>query len=121
MWIKRDFRITKIVNDYNMSNAVERLRKYEAPTPSRWREEAEWRRANKAWLRRSQTVAMKMLDRMDEMHWTQQRVAAMLGCSQQYVSRIVKGSENLSLEMLSKIEDVLGVNVFYDLHHDKQR
>lgn len=95
-----------------MGNAVERLRKFESPTPSRWREEAEWRRANQAWLRRSQTVAMKMLDRMEEMHWTQQRVAGLLGWSQQYVSRMLKGSENLSLEMLSKIEDVLGVKVF---------
>lgn len=95
-----------------MSNAVERLRKFESPTPSRWREEAEWRRTNQAWLRRSQAVAIKILDRMEEMHWTQQQVAAMLGCSQQYVSRIVKGSENLSLEMLSKIEDLLGLKVF---------
>ena len=95
-----------------MGNSVERLRKYESPTPSRWREEAEWRRANKAWLRRSQMLAMKILDRMDEMKWTQQKVADLLSCSQQYVSRIVKGSENLSLEMLSRIEDELGVEVF---------
>ena len=95
-----------------MGTAVERLRNYQSPTPSKWREEAEWRRANRAWLRRSQAVAIKMLDRMDEMKWTQQQVAEKLGCSQQYVSRMVKGRENLSLEMLSKIEDVLGVIVF---------
>ena len=98
-----------------MSSAVERLRKFESPTPSRWREEAEWRRANRAWLRRSQMVAIKILGKMEEMNWTQQKVADLLGCSQQYVSRIVKGSENLSLEMLSKIEDVLGVTVFASL------
>lgn len=95
-----------------MGTAVERLRKFQSPTPSRWREEAQWRRANRAWLRRSQSVAMKMLDRMDEMKWTQAQVAEKLGCSQQYVSRIVKGSENLSLEMLSKIEDALGIEIF---------
>lgn len=95
-----------------MGKAVERLRKYESPTPSRWREEAEWRRANRFWLHRSQAMAIKMLARMDEMKWTQLQVATMLGCSQQYVSRMVKGSENLSLEMLSKIEDVLGIEVF---------
>ena len=98
-----------------MSSVVERLRKFESPTPSRWREEAEWRRANWAWLRRSQMVAIKMLGKMEEMKWTQQSVANLLGCSQQYVSKIVKGSENLSLEMLSKIEDVLGVEVFTSL------
>ena len=60
-------------------------------------------------------VAIKILGKMEEMNWTQQKVADLLGCSQQYVSRIVKGSENLSLEMLSKIEDVLGVTVFASL------
>ena len=55
---------------------------------------------------------MKMLDKMEEMKWTQQQVADKLGCSQQYVSRMVKGSENLTLEMLSKIEDILDISVF---------
>lgn len=96
----------------NMGTVVERLRQYQSPTPSRWREEAEWRRANRSWLRRSQAVAMKMLDKMEEMKWTQQKVAEMLGCSQQHVSKIVKGSENLTLEMLSKIEDTMGIKVF---------
>ena len=95
-----------------MGTAIERLKKFEAPTPSKWREEAEWRRANRVWLRRSQAVAMKMLDKMEEMNWTQQQVADRLGCTQQYVSRIVKGGENLTLEMLSKIEDSLGVELF---------
>lgn len=95
-----------------MGTVVERLRQYQSPTPSRWREEAEWRRANRSWLRRSQAVAMKMLDKMEEMKWTQQKVAEMLGCSQQHVSKIVKGSENLTLEMLSKIEDTMGIKVF---------
>ncbi len=57
-------------------------------------------------------MAMKMLDKMEEMKWTQQQVAEKLGCSQQYVSRMVKGNENLTLEMLSRIEDVLDISVF---------
>ena len=112
MWIKTVSWTTRRVNSIIMGKAVERLRKFESPTPSRWREEAEWRRANRVWLRRSQMVAMKILGKMEENHWTQQQVADMLGCSQQYVSRIVKGSENLSLEILSMIEDNLGVKVF---------
>jgi ribosome-binding protein aMBF1 (putative translation factor) len=95
-----------------MGTAVDRLRKYQSPTASKWREEAEWRRANRAWLRRSQAIAIKILDKMDEMKWTQAQVAEKIGCSQQYVSRIVKGSENLSLEMLSKIEDALEIKIF---------
>lgn len=97
-----------------MGTAVERLKKYESPTPSKWREEAQWRRANRSWLRRSQAVAMKMLDKMEQMGWTQQQVAEKLGCTQQYVSRMVKGSENLTMEMLSKIEDNLDIHIFSD-------
>ena len=97
-----------------MGTAVERLKKYEAPTPSKWREDAQWRRANRSWLRRSQAVAMKMLDKMEQMGWTQQQVAEKLGCTQQYVSRMVKGSENLTMEMLSKIEDNLDIHIFSD-------
>ena len=55
---------------------------------------------------------MKILDKMQEQRWTQAKVAEMLECSQQYVSRIVKGGENLSLEMLSRIEDALEIEVF---------
>lgn len=103
-----------------MDKMIEKLKKYLSPTPSRWREEAEWRRANQAWLRRSQIVAMKMLDRMDEMNWTQQQVANLLGCSQQDVSRIVKGGENLSLEMLCKIEDEMGIILFQPSNKDSE-
>ncbi len=95
-----------------MDNPIERLKKYQSDEPSKWRDEAEWRRANRAWLRRSQKVAMKLLDKMEEMNWTQQQVAERLGCSQQYVSRMVKGGENLTLEMLSNIEDALGIVIF---------
>jgi transcriptional regulator with XRE-family HTH domain len=34
-----------------------------------------------------------------------------MGCSQQYVSKILKGKENLSLETLSKIESALGIAI----------
>ena len=43
---------------------LSRLKEHESATPSRWRENAEWRMANKSWLRYSQRIAMMMLDRM---------------------------------------------------------
>ena len=35
-------------------------------------------------------------------------------CTQQYVSKILKGKENLSLETLSKLEDALGISLILD-------
>ena len=90
-----------------METIANRLRRHSSTTPSRWREEAEYRLANKSWLRHSQAIAMRMLDRMEELGITQKALAERLGCSQQYVSKILKGGENLSLETIFKIEEAL--------------
>ena len=54
---------------------------------------------------------MMMLDRMEELHMSQKRLAELMGCSQQYVSKVLKGQENLSLETLSKIERCLDLRI----------
>ena len=90
---------------------LSKLHERQSPTPSKWRENAEWRIANKSWLRYSQRIAMMMLDRMDELGLTQKSVAEKMGCSQQYISRVLKGTENLSIETISKIESALGLKI----------
>jgi transcriptional regulator with XRE-family HTH domain len=72
---------------------------------------AEYRRENKSWLCYSQHIAMLMLDKMEELGLTQKALANQMNVSQQYVSKVLKGRENLSLETLSKIEDILHISV----------
>ena len=95
-----------------MKEIVDNLKQYQSTTPSCWREKAEWRLQNKTWLRRSQHIAMLMLDKMEEMKLTQKQLAEQMGCSQQYVSKVLKGQGNLSLETISKIEDCLNISIF---------
>ncbi len=90
---------------------ISRLRDHQSATPSKWRENAEWRMQNKSWLRYSQRIAMMMLDKMEEMNMSQKQLSEMMGCSQQYVSKVLKGQENLSLETISKIEVCLGIQI----------
>lgn len=45
------------------SATISRLREHQSATPSRWRENAEWRMKNRSWLRYSQRIAMMMLDK----------------------------------------------------------
>lgn len=90
-----------------MSEIIKKLEQHQPATPSKWREKAEFRLANKSWLRYSQHVAMMMLDKMEEIGLNQRGLAERLGCSQQYVSKILKGRENLSIENICKIEDAL--------------
>ena len=90
---------------------LSKLNLHTSETPSKWREKAEWRNANKAWLRYSQRIAMMMLDKMEELGLTQKSVAERMGCSQQYVSRVLKGTENLSIETISKSEKALDLEI----------
>lgn len=97
-----------------MKEVIARLKEHQSTTPSKWKEKAEWRLQNKSWLRHSQRIAMKMLEKMDELGLTQKQLAEQMGCSQQYVSKVLKGRENLSLESISKIEDCLNISILQE-------
>ncbi len=90
---------------------ISKLKAHQSSTPSKWRENADWRTANKSWLRYSQRIAMMMLDKMEELGMTQKKLSELMGCSQQYVSKVLKGQENLSLETLTKIERCLQISI----------
>ena len=90
---------------------IKKLNEHRSTTPSKWRENAEWRMANKSWLRYSQRIAMMMLDKMEELGLTQKSLAQRMGCSQQYISRVLKGTENLSIETIAKIERALEIEI----------
>ena len=62
-------------------------------------------------LRYSQHIAMLMLDRMEELEMNQKQLAEKMNCSRQYISKVLKGRENLSLETLAKIENALGISI----------
>ena len=94
-----------------MNSTIEKLNAHKSSTPSKWREEAQYRVENRAWLKHSQMIAMRVLDEMENKGLTQKEFAQRVGCSQQYISRILKGKENLSLETISKIEAALGASI----------
>lgn len=84
------------------------LESHQSETPSKWREEAEWRRENWSWLQYSQRIAVMLLSYMKRENLTQSAMAEKMNCTQQYISKILKGSENLSLETLAKLEQATG-------------
>lgn len=92
------------------------LEAHKSETPSAWREEAEWRRDNWSWLRHSQMIAVKVLLQMKQLGLTQKALAERMNCTQQYVSKILKGKENMSLDTLTKLEDALSIRLINDEH-----
>lgn len=74
-----------------------------------WKDRADYRKENRAWLRKSVDIALRILDALDKMSMTQAELAKRLNVSRQHISKIVKGQENLTLETIARIEEVLGV------------
>ena len=100
---------------------IEFLEAHQSETPSKWREEAEWRRANASWLRHSQKIAVKVLIQMKQENLTQKILAERMNCTQQYVSKILKGKENMSLDTLTRLEDALGISLVFDEQETRVR
>lgn len=92
-----------------METIIRKLKKHKSATPSKWKNEAKNRRESKRWLTYSQEIAMFLHDKMEELGLTQTALAERMNCTQQYISRILKGQENLSLETITRIEDAIGV------------
>ena len=63
------------------------------------------------WMSYSQMIAAIMRIRMEQFGMTQKALAVKMNCSQQYISKVLKGRENLSLETLCKIENALDVKI----------
>ena len=93
--------------------AIDRLSRYQSDTSSKWQEEEKKRRSAKkqGWLQYSRRIAIKIAMEMKLQGLTRQDVATRMGCSPQYVSRLLKGEENLSLETICKLEDALNVAI----------
>ena len=77
-----------------------------------WLKKARYRKENRAWLRKSQHIAVRILSVLDEKGMQQKELAEAMDVSPQQVSKIVKGKQNLSLKTISKLEAVLGVKLF---------
>ena len=66
-------------------------------------------KSEERWKNNSLAIATVMSSRMVELGLTQRTLAKKMNCTQQYVSKVLKGRENLSLETMCKIEDALDI------------
>lgn len=92
-------------------NILNNLNKIASKDVSSWLEKAKEREANKEWLAKSAKIAIKILRELRAKKLTQKWLAEELEVSPQYINKVVKGQENLSLETISKLERVLGITL----------
>jgi transcriptional regulator with XRE-family HTH domain len=76
-----------------------------------WKEIARWRAENIQWLEMSFSIALYAIDEMDRQGITQKELAARMKVSPQQVNKILKGSENITLETIAKLNQALGIQL----------
>jgi ribosome-binding protein aMBF1 (putative translation factor) len=69
------------------------------------------RKENKEWIKKSTQIAIKVNSAIKMQSISQKQLAEKLHVSAQYVNKMLKGSENLSLETISKLERALGIQL----------
>ena len=70
-----------------------------------------WRRDNEYWLKYARYITLQVLRAMDDQSITQVELAKRMGCTQQYVSNLLKGSSNMTLETIARLENALGIDL----------
>lgn len=99
-----------------MSN-IDRLRAISTPAEEDWFKIAEEWDKEDAYLEKSARIAVAVLSVLREHKMTKQELAIKMGVSAQYVSKIVKGNENLTLETISKLEKALNIKLISVTDH----
>jgi transcriptional regulator with XRE-family HTH domain len=84
---------------------------------SGWLEKAKWRQENEDWLDISFNIAIKVASTLSANKKTgtfpksQVELAEAMGCSAQYVNKLLRGQENLQIETICKVERILKIKL----------
>lgn len=74
---------------------------------------------SRAMLREAQSIALKVLDRLDELNWSQRELAKQLEVSPQQITKIVSGQENLTLATQTKLQELLDIPILASYYEKK--
>lgn len=74
---------------------------------------------NRAMLRESQQIALKVLLKLDELGWSQKDLAKAMDVTPQHISKIVSGKENLTIETQIKLQNILDIPVLASYYEKK--
>lgn len=103
-----------------MSILEEKIKNLAANNPtSNWREKVAFRKENKAWLKKSSRIALRILDALDDRGWNQSDLAKALGVTRQQISKLVKGQNDFKLSTITQLEKALEIRLQAILAEDE--
>lgn len=95
-----------------MKESVSKLNNLSKGQVSNWKEKATFRLKNRKWLKYSSNIARRIAASLEERKdLNQKTLAELLNVKPQYISKVLKGEENLTLETISKLSAVLGIEL----------
>jgi transcriptional regulator with XRE-family HTH domain len=94
------------------NNLMEKLNAI-AVEDNSWKKQAQWEADNLDWLEISAQIAVRVLSALRKgcEVKSQKELAEKMNVSPQYINKIVKGRENLSLETIVKLEKALNIRL----------
>lgn len=95
-----------------MNDVQRKLKRLSKGKKSTWLTSAETRFRKRKWLNYSSKIARRILAAMEDSdNINQKKLANILDVSPQYINKVVKGKENLSLETIAKLSEALKVEL----------
>jgi transcriptional regulator with XRE-family HTH domain len=94
----------------NQTN-LEKLKRVDSKSTSGWVKKSEWRKSNESWLDESFRIGVEVLEALRNRGMSQADLAKVVGVSPQQINKIVRGTENLTLETKHKLGRALGIEL----------
>lgn len=99
------------------NNNIDKFKALVSEEKSGWLDKALYRKENEDWLNISFDIAIKIMStlrankKQGNYPKNQKELAEVMGCSAQYITKLLKGSENLTIETISKIQKALDISL----------
>lgn len=96
---------------------IENFLKHVSKKNSGWLEKAKWRQENEDWLDVSFSIAIRVASTLSANKKanvypkSQVELAEAMGCTAQYVNKLLRGQENLQIETICKVQRILGIKL----------
>lgn len=91
-----------------MAFNTDKLTEMAKPRSEEAKAKAQFRRENREWIRMSQDIALSVHYYLRKSGMSQKDLAERMAVSAAYVGKLLKGTENLTLETICKLQNAIG-------------
>lgn len=94
-----------------MTKNKEKFLKLVSEQDTKTMENIKFRIDNRYWLNISQSIAIKTLLAMEDLNMSDVELSEKMNISVSDIKKILRGKENLTLDIIAKLETILGIKI----------